>query len=111
CSGLGILGPIDEASDACVSDGSGAHRTGLNRHVNVAVEHPVIADGDSSLTQSDDLRVSRGVVQCHWAIATASDNLAIAHDYGSHRNLAERERTLRLAQGFFHEQFVSGGHA
>ena len=55
-------------------------------------------------------RVGRGVMINHGAVAASSHDLAIAHDHGANRDLAERQRPQRFAQRFLHEQFVRVGH-
>jgi hypothetical protein len=43
-------------------------------------------------------------------ITAASHDATIAHHDCTDRYLAERKRTLRFAQSFFHEQFIRPGH-
>ena len=110
-SGLGIFRAIDQATNARMGDRPGAHRAGLDRYVKLTVEQSIVADGKAGFAQSNDLGMCRGIIRADRPIAPPADDLAIAHNYRSDRNLSQRKRTLRFAQRFFHEQFVRGGHA
>jgi len=110
-SRLGIFRSVDQAANAGVGDGAGAHRARLNRDVDVAIEQTIVADGEPGFAQGNDLGMRRRIIRSDRAIAAAPDDLAVAHDHRSDRHFAEREGTLRLAQRFFHEQLVRGGHA
>jgi hypothetical protein len=79
-----------------VGDGSGAHRTGFDRDVHIAVGQTVIADDVASLAQSLDLGMGGGVVVSNGAIASASDNMAFTNNNRSDGNFAERQRALGL---------------
>ena len=56
-SGLGIARTEDQASDARMDDGSGAHRAGLQRDVELAAAEPVVAQRARGLAQGLDLGV------------------------------------------------------
>ena len=93
-----------------MSDGAGAHRAGLNRHVEIAVEQTIVADGRSGFAQRKDLGVRRGIVGRDRAVASPAYDSALAHDDRSDGNLAQRQRTLRFTERFFHPEFVGEGH-
>ena len=93
-----------------MSDSAGAHRAGLNRHVEIAVEQTIVADGRSGFAQRENLGVCRGIVGRERTVASPADDSALAHDDCSDGNLAQRQRTLRLTKRFFHPEFVGEGH-
>jgi len=107
---LGVLGAVDEATDARVGDGSGAHGAGLDGNVEFAIGQAVIAEDEPGFAQRLYLGVRRGVVVGYRTIAAASHNMAVLYDHRADGHLAECFGTPRLAQGFFHEEFVGVGH-
>src|SRR5271157_4988001 len=109
-AGSWIFSAVDEPPDARVRDGSGAHGTGLYGHVKIAVEQPVVTCALPSFPQRQDLRMCCGIVRRDGLVTSAADNPAITHHNRSYGHLAQRERTLRFAQSFFHPQFVGVGH-
>ncbi len=109
-SGLRVLGAIDEPSNARVGDGAGAHCTGLDGHVEIAVEQAIVGDGLPSLAQCKYLRVRGGIVGVQRAIAAATHDASVVHDDGPDGDFAQRQCALRLAQRLFHPEFIGEGH-
>ena len=60
-SGFGVGGGVDEAGDAGVEDGSGAHGAGFERGVEGAVFEAVVFEGEAGFAEGDDLGVGGGV--------------------------------------------------
>src|ERR1039458_5838405 len=88
---LRVFGSVNQPADPRMSDSAGAHRAGLNRHVDFAVEQTVVADGRSGFTQREDLSVCRGIVGRKRTVASPAYDSALAHDDCSDGDLALRE--------------------
>ena len=93
-----------------MSDGSGTHRARLDGHIEIAVEQTIVADGLPGFAQGKNLGVRRGIVGAERAIASPAYDAPVANDDSSDGHLAQRKRALRLAQSFFHPEFVGVGH-
>ena len=76
-AGLGILSSINQAANARVRDGPGAHRARLNRDVQIAIEQAIVADGLPGFAQREDLGMSRRIVRADRPIAAAPDHAAL----------------------------------
>ena len=105
-TGLRVIRSENQALDARVSQGAGTHDARLNCNKEIAVFQAMVTNDCTGRAKGDDLSVGRGVVAHEVAVPTLSDDLAAAHDHGTHRDLARFQRTLSGAQGGFHEKFV-----
>ena len=106
--GLGVACCVHHAGQARVQHGSGAHRTGLECHVQRAAVEPVVAQGLGRSAQRDDLGVRARVVQRHRLVEAAGDHPPFAHHDRSDRNLARGAGHARLLQGQPHQRCVLG---
>ena len=102
CSSLGVFCSVDQAADARVRDGAGAHRAGFDRDIQIAVQQAIIADRLRSFTKRQYFGMGRGIVGADRPIASPAYDLAIVDNNRANRNFAHRQRTLRLAKSFFH---------
>ena len=74
--GLGVGSGVDQARDAGVQDGAGAHGAGLERAEERAVEQAVVGECDAGGAEGDDLGVGGGVVVAQNAVVGAGEDLA-----------------------------------
>src|ERR1035437_4529402 len=88
-AGLRVFRSVNQAADPRMGDSSGAHRAGLNRHVEIAVEQTIVADGRSGFAQRKDLGVCRGIVGRKRTVASPAYDSAFAHDDRSDGNRSE----------------------
>ena len=78
---FGVVGSVDDAGDARLDDGSGAHGAGFEGDVESGAGEPVIVDGLGHFTNGDDFGVGGGVVIADGAIAGAhEDGATVDHD-------------------------------
>lgn len=93
----------DDAADAAMDDGAGAHGAGFFGDVEVAfIEAPVFDDG-FGLGEGEHFGVGGGVVQGFDLIEGARDDLGIANDDGADGDFLGGVCASRLAECFLHE--------
>ena len=105
-AGFGVGRSIHQAPDARVNQGARTHGARLDGHEHRAVEQAMVPDGPSGFAQGQDLRMSSWIVIRDIAVSGARDQLVLKKDHGSDRYFAERLGPARLAQSFFHPEFV-----
>src|SRR6267154_1733021 len=74
---FGVVGAVDEAGDAGLNDGAGAHAAGLDGDVKGGVGEAVVAEEASGLAEDDDFGVGGGVTIAGGAVAGTGEDLAI----------------------------------
>ena len=103
---LGVARTIDQATDARMHDGAGAHRAGLQRDVKVAVRKTVVAERAGRITQRCDLGVCRGIISSDRSVAAAANDYTVAHDDGAYGHLAAILSESRECQRFTDPAFA-----
>ena len=109
-SGLGVGGGVDEATDAGVEDGSGAHGTGFEGDVEGAVVEAVVAEVKASLAEGYDLGMGGGVVVAEDPVLAAGDDLVVVDDDCTHGNFAFHLGGAGFGDGGAEVVFVGGEH-
>ena len=88
-AGLGVGCGVDQAADAGVEDGSGAHCAGLERDVEgAAFGEAIIFQRAGGCAESDDLGVGGGVVIAQDTVLAAGDDLAVEDEDGADGDFA-----------------------
>jgi len=91
-AGLGVGRGVDEACDAGVEDGAGAHGAGFEGDVEGAaggvLRQAVVGEVARGLAQGDDLGVGGGVVVAEDAVLAAGDDLVLVDDDRADGDLA-----------------------
>lgn len=87
-SGFGVGGGVDQAGDAGVEDGSGAHGAGFEGDVEDAVVEAVVGEVSTGFAESDDFGVGGGIRVTEDSVLTAADDLILVDDDGSYGDLA-----------------------
>jgi hypothetical protein len=108
-AGLGVGGAVDEAGDAGVDEGPGAHRARLEGDVEGgAVDSPaaLVATG---LAEGDDLGVAAGVGGGLAGVEAGADDGAGVDDDGADRDVAAGGGVVGEAQGLAHVHEVEVG--
>ena len=99
-AGLGVGRGVDEAGDARVEDGAGAHGAGLERDVEgaagVLLREAVVGEVARGVAEGDDLGVGGGVVVAQDAVLAAGDDLVLIDDDGADGDLAGKLRRRGL---------------
>ena len=113
-AGFGVVGAVDQASDAGVDHGSGAHGAGLDGDEELAVAQAMVAEGGAGLAQGDDFGVGGGVAVADGAVAGAGENLTFVYEHSADRDFAGFGCGTRFCESFLYELDVSfyraGGH-
>src|ERR1017187_6280997 len=78
-AGLRVFRSVNQAANPRMSDSAGAHRARLDRHIEIAVEQTIVADGRSGFAQREDLGVCRGIVGGDRTVASPAHDSALAH--------------------------------
>jgi len=113
-AGLGVGGAVDEAGDAGVDEGSGAHRAGLEGDVEGGAVDPPAAGAATGLAQGDDLGVAGRVGVGLAGVEADAGDAAVLDDEGADGDVAAGGGGGGEAQGLAHVSEVGvrrGGHA
>ncbi len=87
-SGFGVGCGVDEAGDAGVEDGSGAHGAGFEGGVEGAVFEAVVAEVKAGLAEGYDLGVGGGIAVAEDSVLAAADDLVFVDDDCAYGDLA-----------------------
>jgi len=99
---LGVVGAVDEARDAGLDHGTGAHGARFDGDVESGTGEAVVFKDMRGSTHDNNLRVGGGVAVANGAIAGAGEDLAVMHQDGADRHFASGRCGARLSQGFSH---------
>ena len=97
-----------EPADAREGDGAGAHRTWLQRDVEVGFAEPLGCELCRSLADHQHLGMGGRIGEFAGAVAGAGDDLAGADDDGADRHFAARGGGLGLGERCAHEIGAAG---
>ncbi len=95
---LFVLGREIKPADAGEGHRPGAHGAGLQRHVKIAANQPLVADFFGRLPDRDDFGVGGRVMVGDRAVAGRAENFAVFHHAGADRRLAARRGGPRLIE-------------
>jgi hypothetical protein len=104
---LGIFGTVNEARDAGLDDGAGAHAARLDGDVKGRIGEAVVAEKTSGFAKDDDFGVGGGNAVADGAIAGTGQNLAVVDDHSADRDFAGLGGGTGLSKSFPHELDVS----
>ena len=96
-AGLGIIGAPDHQVQPRLPAARDAHGAGFERDIEGATREPVISDDLSGLTDGENFRMGRGVVELATSVASSGDDLAVTDDDRADREplLVPRPGSLR----------------
>lgn len=103
---FGIVCTIDEAIDASLQHGSGAHRAGLDGDVDGHPCEAVIAQSRRGRPQGHYLGVRGGIAAADGAVAGARDDLSSLGDHATNRHFSAPRSEAGLGQRQSHAFFV-----
>lgn len=106
-SGFRIVAAVDDAPNAGVDEGPGAHRAWLEGDVD---RHLAQAKGPEAMgcgAKGDKLSVRGRILAPLARISAARDDLILIDGDSAHGHLAERRRGVRLAHRLSHERLVA----
>lgn len=104
---FGFVGAVDEAGDAGLEHGSGAHRAGLDRHVKSRPEQAIVSHAECGFAKRENLGMGRGIAVGDGAVAGARDYLFIDDEDGADGNLAALGGIARFGERLMHEGKVA----
>jgi len=102
---LGVESAVIKPADAGERDGAGAHRTGFERDIKVAIGEALGAERSACRTDRDHFGVRGRIAVGQRAVAGAGDDAAVMHDNAADRDLA----TLPGGAGLIERRFHEGG--
>jgi hypothetical protein len=100
---LGIIGAVDEAGDAGLDDGAGAHAARLDSDIERGVSKAVVAEKAGGFAQDDDFGVGGGVAIADRAIASTGEDFPVMDKHGADRDFAGCGRGTGFGECFLHE--------
>jgi len=106
-STLGVGTTEDDAADAAVDDGSGAHGAGFFGDVEIAVVEAPVTEGSLRLGEGEHFCVSGGVFEGFHLIPGAGDDFAVVDNDGADGDFVLSGGAPGLAEGFAHEVVVA----
>jgi hypothetical protein len=104
---FGVVRSVDEARDAGLDDGAGAHGARLNGDVQRGVGEAIVAEEAGSFAKNDDFGVCRGVAIADSAVAGTGEDLAVMDEDGADGHFAGFGRRASFDYGLLHE--LDGG--
>src|SRR5882724_7684874 len=87
-AGFGVGGGVDEATDAGVEDGSGAHGAGLEGGVEGAVFEAVVVERAAGFAEGYELGVCGGVAVAEDSVLASADDFVFVDYDCAYRDLA-----------------------
>src|SRR5262245_32132806 len=107
---LGIGRAIVEAPDTGKRNCRRAHRAGLERYVEIAVDQPLGREHAGSLADRQQFAMGGWITIGEGAIVRPCDDRSVVHDHAADRHLAGRAGGTGLLEGFGHEGGLEDGH-
>jgi hypothetical protein len=107
---FGVVRSVDEAGDAGLDDGTGAHAAGLDGDVEGGIRKAVIAEEAGGFAKNDDFGVGGGVAIADGAVAGTDENLAVMDEDSAYGDFVGSGCCAGLAERFLHELDI-GFHA
>jgi hypothetical protein len=100
---LGIFGTVNEARDAGLDDGAGAHAARLDGDVKDRIGEAMVAEKTSGFAKYNHFRVGRGVIVTDGAIAGTDQNLMVVDEHGANGDFGGFGRGTGFRERFLHE--------
>ena len=106
---LGVGRAVIQPSYPRERDRAGAHRAGLQRDIEVAIDQPLAAEACGGLPDREDFGMRGRIAIAQSAVSGRRDHLVIKHDHASNRHFAGFPCIFGCFQRQIHER--RGGHA
>lgn len=104
-AGFGFCRAVDDAADAGLDDGGGAHGAGFERDVEVALVEAVVLKGGTCGGKGADFGVAADVVVVDAGVVGGGDDLIVGDNDRADRDFADAGGLFCLRQGGVHEGF------
>ena len=99
---LGVRGRVVEPAQAGMSDRAGAHRAGLERHVEIAAVQPLGAKSGGGLADDQHFRMRGGIGKLAGPVSGARDHCTVANERRADRGFPAQFSRTRLGEGEAH---------
>ena len=106
-AGFNIFRAVDQAGNAAVNHGAGAHDARLQRDIERGIQQAIVIQHFAALAQRHDLRVCGGIALANWPVPALAYDFISLHQHGSDRHLTLLPGTLRQLQRITHPVFIS----
>ena len=100
---FGIFRPVIEPSYAGKGNGCSAHRAGLEGHIKICADQPLVIDRFAGLPDCYDFSVKRRVVQLPRAVSAAANHDTLFHHNSANWHFAALQVRFCLRKCQFHE--------
>src|SRR5260370_31410979 len=100
---LGVVSAVDQARDAGLDDGAGAHAAGFDGDVESGSGEAVVAEKAGGFAKDDDFGVGRGVVVADGAVVRTRQNLSLMDEHSANGNFAGFGCCVPHSPGLFHK--------
>ncbi len=98
-----VAGAKIEPSESCQRNCTRAHRTGLQRHIEIMTGKPFRAQQPCGLSDRQHFRMAGRVLEFQCAVTSPGNDAATSiGQHGTHRNFAAGGRSFRLLEGSLH---------
>ncbi len=77
---FGVIGAVDEARNAGLNHGAGAHGAGFESHVQRGTGQAIVGENASAFAKHDDFGVSSRIVIANGAVARAGDDFVFVDE-------------------------------
>jgi hypothetical protein len=104
--GFGVGRGVDEAADAGVEDGSGAHGAGFERGVEGAVFEAVVRESAAGFAEGYDLGVGGGVAVAEDSVLASAYDFILVDDDCAYRDFAVGFGVVSFGDGKLHQVVV-----
>ena len=85
---LGVAGTVIKPRDARMGDGACAHGAWLQRHPQLALRQPFVAEQRSRRADRQDFRMGGGIAQGAGVVVRPGDNPAVMHENRANRHFS-----------------------
>lgn len=103
---FGIVRAVDEARDAGLDDGAGAHAAGLKCDVQCSSCHAIVFEESGGFANYNDLGVSCWIAVADCAVTRAREDSAVVNDESANGDFPGGRRAAGFLDGELHKRIV-----
>ena len=103
---LGLVRSVNQAGDASLKHGPGAHSAGFDGDVKSGAGQAVIADAKGRITQGENFRMRGGIAMSDGPISGARDDFFVEDQNGPNRNFAALSGLTGFDECFRHKDEI-----
>jgi hypothetical protein len=103
-----VVGAVDEAGDAGLDDGAGAHAAGLDGDVERGIGKAIVSEKARGFAKDDDFGVGGGVVVTNGAVAGTGEDSIVVYEHCADRNFTGIGGSTGFGKSELHEMKIVG---